>query len=286
MDKTVSNDVRQTVAAREAFLQWEQARMIQQFSLQHDDQFLYLPFFAEAYRICRKTGRVERIQADGTGREGDFEEVFSIYDALCREKKGTLSGRYCTVNSLPNVVRSSGLGDWCMTRRWGGSAERHRNWPVPASSWAAWRSPAAMWPTGCQCFPFYLLFCDFGTATTSSRPKCAFCGMNALRSLSAMRQPTTLSPICCGGWNFWSAASAARPGRVRAWSRRSLQSADAATGSFAGFYINKTPALHGKAGVFHNSGRVSSLAKLRRWTGNNRQQDHILRSRCIDQSGV
>ena len=111
MDKTVSNYVRQTVAAREAFLQWDQRRMIQQFSLQHDDQFLYLPFFAEAYRICRKTGRVERIQADGTQREGNFEEVFSIYDALCREKKGTLSGRYCSVNALPNVVRSSGLGD-------------------------------------------------------------------------------------------------------------------------------------------------------------------------------
>ena len=111
MDKAVSNYVRQTIAAREAFLQWDQRRMIQQFSLEHDDGFLYLPFFSEAYRICRRTGRVERIQADGTQREGNFEEVFSIYDALCREKKGMLSGRYCSVNALPNVVRSSGLGE-------------------------------------------------------------------------------------------------------------------------------------------------------------------------------
>ena len=92
MDKTVSNYVRQTVAAREAFLQWEQARMIQQFSLQHDDQFLYLPFFAEAYRICRKTGRVERIQADGTGREGTSRRSFPSMTLCAGRKKARCPG--------------------------------------------------------------------------------------------------------------------------------------------------------------------------------------------------
>ena len=110
MEKNVSNYARQAVAVRQEFLRWDQGRMIAQFSLDHDGDFLYLSFCSHPYRICRKTGKVERLLPQGV-REGDFNEVFSIYDALCREKKGSLTGRFCAVNALPNVVRSSGLGD-------------------------------------------------------------------------------------------------------------------------------------------------------------------------------
>ncbi len=185
MDKAVSNYVRQTIAAREAFLQWDQRRMIQQFSLEHDDGFLYLPFFSEAYRICRRTGRVERIQADGTQREGNFEEVFSIYDALCREKKARCPGGTALSTHCPTWSAPAGWANGCMTRRWSGSAERRRSWPGPAGSWAARPNPAATWPTGCRCFPSCLSSCGFGTGTTSLRLRCAFCGTNAPRSLSA-----------------------------------------------------------------------------------------------------
>ena len=110
MEQSVSNYARQAVAVRQEFLRWDQADMIARFSLEHDGDFLYLPFFTQPYRIWRKTGKVERILPQGF-REGDFNEVFSIYDALCREKRGTLTGRFCAVNALPNVVRSSGLGE-------------------------------------------------------------------------------------------------------------------------------------------------------------------------------
>ncbi len=97
---------------RGQFLQYDQAHMIEKFSLAHDRQYLYLDFVRRPHRIGRTTGVVEWSD-DGfqTAREAGFEASMTIYDVLCCSKEGCrLSGRYCTVQMLKGVSRASTPG--------------------------------------------------------------------------------------------------------------------------------------------------------------------------------
>lgn len=115
MAQTTSNYTQQALAARSLFLQWDQAAMIAKYGLKADETYLYLFFVGAQYRIHRRTGQVDR-DFDGTFREClGFEEVMSLYDLLCRDNRPCLSGEYCSIYSLPNVVLSSGLGQSVFT---------------------------------------------------------------------------------------------------------------------------------------------------------------------------
>lgn len=112
------------------FLSFDQERMIRQFDLRHDDDYLYLRFIGRMYRIGRRNGKVWWEQAvprtDGGLQEvscveADFNEAMSIYDVLCCSKDGCrLSGRFARINSMKGTVHSSGLGDMLYT----GAAEK------------------------------------------------------------------------------------------------------------------------------------------------------------------
>jgi len=70
-------------AARQAerlFLGYDQEALIRAFSLSADGSYLYVRFVARPYRIDRRSGAVER--GPDWSRAG-FEEVLSIFDALC-----------------------------------------------------------------------------------------------------------------------------------------------------------------------------------------------------------
>lgn len=95
------------------FLSYDQGRMIDQFGLHHDGQYLYLSFVGRDYRISRGDGKAEW-SGDGFVHSvpAGFNEAMSIYDVLCCSKdRCRLSGQFCTVNRLKGVIQSCRVGD-------------------------------------------------------------------------------------------------------------------------------------------------------------------------------
>ncbi len=95
------------------FCKYDQEKMIEKFQLQYDEEYLYIDFVGQNYRINRTNGRVER----GTDQflevfHGDYNESMSIFDLLCYSKEYCcLSGKYCGVNSLRKTVQTAFLGE-------------------------------------------------------------------------------------------------------------------------------------------------------------------------------
>ena len=162
MAQTNSNYTQQALAARSLFLQWDQAAMIAKYGLKADETYLYLFFVGAQYRIHRRTGQVDR-DFNGSFQEClGFEEVMSLYDLLCRENQPFLSGEYCSIYSLPNVVLSSGLGQNIFTdaAKWfQGNSQKLRQaclalggTSLPGSADAAFQIPV---------FPFFPVILQF-----------------------------------------------------------------------------------------------------------------------------
>lgn len=109
---------------REEFLKFDQETMIRKFSLEHDGDYLYIPFVLRRYRIGRKNGVVERTE-DGFSsvEEADFSESMTIYDVLCTSKPDCrLAGRFCPADSLRGTVSSLNADSSLFSR----DAERFR----------------------------------------------------------------------------------------------------------------------------------------------------------------
>lgn len=85
------------------FLEYDQALMIRKYSLEANEQYIYLTYLNTPCRICRKTGGIEE-QICGQWREcRDFSTVMTIYDLLCHHKGETapaLFGQWCTVGNF------------------------------------------------------------------------------------------------------------------------------------------------------------------------------------------
>ena len=104
MNRTNNYEIARDNAAK-LFLEWDQARMIERCGLRADEEFLYIEFIGQPFRIRRATGEAENL---ALGRAANFEEALSIYDYLCRaEDLPGMSGRWLSTNSLSNVAQSS-----------------------------------------------------------------------------------------------------------------------------------------------------------------------------------
>lgn len=98
MEEKTSNYAKHAQAARELFLKWDRDAMIARFGLEHDDGFLYIPFFGQKHGVNRLTGEV--LLCDG-GIPAGFNAVMSIYDILCYTKdEARLSGEWSTLQNL------------------------------------------------------------------------------------------------------------------------------------------------------------------------------------------
>ena len=95
------------------FIKYDQQNMIDKFSLEHDDDFLYIKHLGYLYRINRKSGLVEWLDKAGLWIEGDFDESLTIYDLLCDSKENChAAGDYINLISLSALQSSSKkLGD-------------------------------------------------------------------------------------------------------------------------------------------------------------------------------
>lgn len=102
----MNNYARALDYARSLFLKWDQADIVARCRLRHDEDYLYLNFLGDPWRIERSSG-IAQCLAGGITNAG-FSQGLSIYDYLCRkEPLPALSGRFCPVNSLPHVAQSS-----------------------------------------------------------------------------------------------------------------------------------------------------------------------------------
>lgn len=102
----MDNYARALENARKLFLNWDQQKLILRCGLHFDDDYLYLNFLGDPWRIQRVNG-VAQCMADGI-INANFSQALSIYDYLCRSQAlPALAGRFCPVSSLPHVAQSS-----------------------------------------------------------------------------------------------------------------------------------------------------------------------------------
>lgn len=102
---TISNyDISRNVMET-TFAAYDHETIIQRFSLKHDAQFLYVSFVGQEYRVCRRSGFVERCE-NGRYTHAAYGECAPIFDALTHTPS-SLSGEFVTSGELPGIVIGS-----------------------------------------------------------------------------------------------------------------------------------------------------------------------------------
>ena len=89
--------------AKRIFLQYDPQQMIRKFSLDADEQWLYLTYLNTPCRIHRKNGGVEEYCGNRWQECREYSTVMTIYDLLCYHKGETLpelSGAWCAVGTF------------------------------------------------------------------------------------------------------------------------------------------------------------------------------------------
>lgn len=90
-----NNYLIQAQQAKARFLTYDQERIIRKLHLPADAQYLYVLMLAQRYRICRKTGDMERETESGWVDANSFDEVMTLLDLICDSQEDRfLSGRW------------------------------------------------------------------------------------------------------------------------------------------------------------------------------------------------
>lgn len=105
MKQRISNYEKMKNEMADAFLQYDQEKMIRKFGLDNDGGFLYIWFLNRKYRIDRLTGQVSWSEDDFRTEEmADYNEAMTIYDVLCYSKENChLAYEWVNVESLGSV---------------------------------------------------------------------------------------------------------------------------------------------------------------------------------------
>ena len=88
---------------KKLFLAYDQQRLIRKFSLEADEQHLYLTYLNIPCRIDRKTGSIAEFDGNSWQECRDFSAVMTIYDLLCYHTgpdAPTLLGQWCAVGTF------------------------------------------------------------------------------------------------------------------------------------------------------------------------------------------
>ena len=102
----ISNYEKAKISMARVFLQYDQAAMIDKYSLEYDSDWLYITFINRTYRINRKTGSVQWSDNDfEIVHEANHNEAMTIYDVLCYSKDGChLANEFVNINSLSTIM--------------------------------------------------------------------------------------------------------------------------------------------------------------------------------------
>ena len=79
----VNNYLLQAQAAKQRFLGYDQEKLIGKFHLEHDEDYLYVKLLDCRYRVCRKSGDMERENGESWVDGNSYEEVMTLLDLLC-----------------------------------------------------------------------------------------------------------------------------------------------------------------------------------------------------------
>ena len=91
----------QAAQAKKLFLTYDQQELIERCRLRYDDDYLYTALISYPYRICRRTGDMQRL-VDGAWVDGNsFGEVMTLLDWLCDSRADRyITGRWVNLVSM------------------------------------------------------------------------------------------------------------------------------------------------------------------------------------------
>lgn len=91
----------QVQQAKKLFLTYDQQELIHRCRLRYDENYLYTALLSQPYRICRRTGDMERL-VEGVWRDGNsFGEVMTLLDWLCDSRPDRyVTGRWVNLVSM------------------------------------------------------------------------------------------------------------------------------------------------------------------------------------------
>ena len=93
MDR-VNNYLVQVAQARKRFLTYDQKDLMLKLKLQGDDNYIYVKLLCKTYRICRRTGLVDRLEKNWVDAN-THEEVMTLMDLVCDSKDNRfLTGKW------------------------------------------------------------------------------------------------------------------------------------------------------------------------------------------------
>lgn len=88
----------QAAQAKKRFLTYDQQELIQRCKLRFDEGYLYTRLLSQDYRICRKTGNMERFHGGRWVDGNSFGEVMTLLDWLCDSRRDRyITGRWINV---------------------------------------------------------------------------------------------------------------------------------------------------------------------------------------------
>ena len=96
-----NNYLIQAQMAKERFLGYEQEKLIGKFQLEHDEMWLFVPLLDCTYRICRKSGDMQRREGETWVDGNSYEEVMTLLDLLCDSREDRcLTGQWQNLQSF------------------------------------------------------------------------------------------------------------------------------------------------------------------------------------------
>ena len=103
----MDNYLLQLQSAQKRFLTYDQELLIQKLRLASDENYIYIPMLGSQYRLCRRTGSLER-QNKGWIDANTFGEVMVLLDILCDSREDRqLSGRWQSTQQFGKLFHTS-----------------------------------------------------------------------------------------------------------------------------------------------------------------------------------
>jgi hypothetical protein len=99
--RQTNNYYLQMQQAKKHFLTYDQEKIIKKFSFPYDESYLYPVMVGETYRLCRRTGALERKTPEGWTDANEYNPVMTLLDLLCDSKDTRhLAGRWLLMQNF------------------------------------------------------------------------------------------------------------------------------------------------------------------------------------------
>lgn len=105
-----SNYEIQAEKAKLEFIKWNHEKIAKKFNLEYDDNYLYIYFFCQKYRLNKTNGNIEKAHDEENYIEAKHNEVMTILDLFSYSKDNLqLSGNWVNVTNLKGTVQTGSI---------------------------------------------------------------------------------------------------------------------------------------------------------------------------------